>query len=53
MTTMIKPLVGRDVYIAPTAYVAGDLTLGDECTVMHMVVIRADISYRFHHLSAL
>lgn len=37
-------LLGRDVYIAPTSYVAGDVVLGDECTVMHHVTIRGDIA---------
>lgn len=36
--------LGRDVYIAPTSYVAGDLVIGDECTIMHHVMIRADIA---------
>ncbi len=36
--------LGRDVYIAPTAYVGGDVTLGDQCTVMHHVVVRGDIA---------
>ncbi len=36
--------IGRHVYIAPTAYVAGDVVLGDQCTVMHHVVIRGDVS---------
>lgn len=36
--------LGRDVYIAPTAYVGGDVVLGDECTVMHHVSIRGDIA---------
>lgn len=35
--------LGRGVYIAPTSYVAGDVTLGDECTVMHHVTIRGDV----------
>ncbi len=39
-----SPSIGRDVYIAPTAYVGGDVTLGDETTVMHHVVIRGDVS---------
>ena len=41
---VIRPVIGRDVYIAPSAYVGGDVTLGDECTVMHQVVIRGDVS---------
>ena len=36
--------LGQDVYIAPTAYVGGEVTLGDRCTVMHHVVIRGDVS---------
>ncbi len=36
--------LGREVYIAPTAYVGGNVTLGDNCTVMHQVTIRGDVS---------
>lgn len=39
-----RPTFGQDVYIAPTAYVAGDVTLGDNVTVMHHVTIRGDIA---------
>jgi len=39
-----QPKLGRDVYLAPTAYVGGDLVLGDNCTVMHHVTVRADIA---------
>jgi len=35
---------GRDVYVAPTAYIAGDVVIGDECTIMHHVVIRGDVA---------
>lgn len=41
---IVRPRIGRGVYIAPTAYVGGDVTLGDDCTVMHHVVIRGDVS---------
>lgn len=41
---IIKPTIGRDVYIASTAYVGGEVTLGDECTIMHHVTIRGDVS---------
>lgn len=44
MSQIIKPKLGRGVYIAPTAYVAGDVTLGDQVTVMHHVMIRGDIA---------
>lgn len=40
----IHPRVGRNTYIAPTAYVGGEVVLGDDCTVMHHVVIRGDVS---------
>jgi len=36
--------IGQDVYIAQTAYVGGEVTLGDRCTIMHHVVIRGDVS---------
>lgn len=36
--------VGKDVFIAPTAYVGGDVSLGDACTVMHHVTIRGDVA---------
>ncbi|HEY3244290.1 MAG TPA: gamma carbonic anhydrase family protein [Phycisphaerae bacterium] len=36
--------LGEGVYLAPTAYVGGDVELGDGCTVMHFVVIRGDVS---------
>lgn len=39
-----RVVLGKDVYIAPTAYVGGDVTLGDQCTVMHHVTIRGDVS---------
>jgi len=40
----IRPTIGRNVYIAPTAYVGGDVTIGDDSTVMHHVTIRGDVS---------
>lgn len=43
-TSVVHPRIGRNVYIAPTAYVGGEVTLGDECTVMHHVTIRGDVS---------
>jgi len=39
-----KPRLGRDVYVAPTAYVGGDVVLGDNTTIMHHVTVRADIA---------
>jgi carbonic anhydrase/acetyltransferase-like protein (isoleucine patch superfamily) len=40
----IHPTIGQNVYIAPTAYVGGEVTIGDECTIMHHVTIRGDVS---------
>lgn len=40
----IRPTLGKDVYIAPTAYVGGDVVLGDQVTIMHHVVVRGDIA---------
>ncbi len=33
--SMIEPMLGRDVYIAPSAFVSGDVTIGDQVTIMH------------------
>lgn len=41
---ILRPRIGRDTFIAETAYVGGDVTLGDQCTVLHQVVIRGDVS---------
>jgi carbonic anhydrase/acetyltransferase-like protein (isoleucine patch superfamily) len=39
-----RPILGADVYIASTAYVGGRVVMGANCTIMHHVVIRADIA---------
>ncbi|MFH1748951.1 MAG: gamma carbonic anhydrase family protein [Planctomycetota bacterium] len=41
---IIRPNIGQNVYIAPTAYVGGEVTIGDDCTIMHHVTIRGDVS---------
>ncbi len=38
------PQLGKNVYIAPTSYVAGSVIVGDDVTIMHHVVIRGDIA---------
>ncbi len=43
-TTTKQPRIGENVYIAPTAYVGGDVEIGEGSTVMHHVVIRGDIA---------
>lgn len=37
-------MLGQRVYIASTAYVGGQVTIGDDCTIMHHVTIRGDVS---------
>jgi carbonic anhydrase/acetyltransferase-like protein (isoleucine patch superfamily) len=44
MTEATKPKIGTDVFIAPGAYVGGDVTLGDQVTVMYQAVVRGDIA---------
>ncbi len=36
--------LGQNVYIAPTSYVCGAVTIGDDTTIMHHVCIRGDVS---------
>lgn len=43
-TPIVRPTVGQNVYIAPTAYVGGNVTIGDETTIMHHVTVRGDVS---------
>jgi carbonic anhydrase/acetyltransferase-like protein (isoleucine patch superfamily) len=38
-----QPVLGRDVYIAQTAVVLGDVTLGDHSSVWYGAVLRGDI----------
>lgn len=40
----IQPRIGRNVFIAPTSHVCGEVALGDDCTIMHFVMIRGDVS---------
>jgi carbonic anhydrase/acetyltransferase-like protein (isoleucine patch superfamily) len=39
-----RPTIGKNVFIAPTAYVGGEVVIGDDCTIMHHVTIRGDVS---------
>ena len=38
------PILGAHVFVASTAYVGGDVVIGEHSTVMHHVVIRGDIA---------
>jgi len=44
MMDSVRPVLGAGVFIAPTSFVTGDVTLGDECTIMHHVIVRGDIA---------
>jgi len=39
-----QPQIGRDVFIAPTAVVIGDVTVGDEASIWYGTVVRGDTS---------
>jgi carbonic anhydrase/acetyltransferase-like protein (isoleucine patch superfamily) len=39
------PKLGKDVFIAPSADVIGNVTLGDDCSVWFNVTIRGDVHY--------
>ncbi len=36
-------LIGRETFVSPSSYICGDVTLGEQCTIMHHVVIRGDV----------
>jgi len=40
---IIRPEIGEGVFIADTAFVGGETTLGDDSTIMHQVTIRGDV----------
>lgn len=44
MEASIRPVIGKNVYIAETSFVAGDVHIGDDSTIMHHVMIRGDIA---------
>ena len=39
-----SPQIGRDVYLAPTAVLVGDVTIGDRSSVWFGAVLRGDLS---------
>lgn len=39
-----QTVIGANVYVAPTAYVGGAVSIGDDSTIMHHVCIRGDVS---------
>ena len=40
----VRPTIGEDVYLAPTAVVIGDVTIGDRSSVWFGAVLRGDLS---------
>lgn len=38
------PKVGRDCFLAPTATLVGDVTVGDECSIWFNTVLRGDVN---------
>jgi carbonic anhydrase/acetyltransferase-like protein (isoleucine patch superfamily) len=40
----VRPTIGRDVYLAPTAVLIGDVTVGDYSSVWFGAVLRGDLS---------
>ncbi len=40
----IKPVWGRNCYIAPNATLAGDIIMGDDCSIWFNAVIRGDVN---------
>ena len=41
----INPQIGKNVYIAPNAYIIGDVVIGDNCAIMFGAIIRGDVNY--------
>ncbi|MFY7971585.1 MAG: gamma carbonic anhydrase family protein [Flavobacteriales bacterium] len=41
----ISPIMGNDCYIAENATIAGEVTMGDQCSVWFNAVIRGDVHY--------
>lgn len=38
------PKIGRNVFLAPTAVVVGDVEIGDECSIWFNTVLRGDVN---------
>ena len=41
----INPIIGEDCYIAPNATIAGEVTMGKQCSVWFNAVVRGDVHY--------
>ncbi len=40
----IKPIFGNNCYIAPNATIAGDVVIGDDCSIWFNAVLRGDVN---------
>jgi carbonic anhydrase/acetyltransferase-like protein (isoleucine patch superfamily) len=40
----IKPLLGKNCFIAPNATLCGDVVMGDDCSIWFNAVIRGDVN---------
>lgn len=40
----IAPQIGKDTFLAETAVLVGDVTLGDDCSVWYNAVLRGDVN---------
>lgn len=40
----IEPAIGKNVFLAETAVLIGDVTLGDDCSVWYGAVLRGDVN---------
>ena len=38
-----RPVIGRDAFIADNAVLAGDVTVGDDCSIWYGAVLRGDV----------
>lgn len=40
----VQPVIGNNVYIDQTALVIGDVSIGDDCSIWPMTVVRGDVN---------
>lgn len=40
----IKPYIGKDVFLAETCVIVGEVSIGDECSIWYNAVLRGDVN---------
>ena len=40
-----KPIIGQNVFVAPSAEIIGNVSVGDDCSIWFNVTIRGDVHY--------